>query len=411
MVGGLFAGLAESPGEQILYQGRTFKVYRGMGSLGAMVKGSSERYRQKGSERAPAKLVPEGVEGRVPFKGPLSSFVYQLVGGLRAGMGYCGTQTIEELRTKTRFIQITSAGVRESHPHDIAITQEASNYSSTQGHRRRKLTAPRRHCPTARCRRPSGCAALLAATLRPHRGRHCTGQVQADGGPPPLFLAPRTASAIASSDASDVEQASRERLQERAAAVSNPNLKWKPYRPAPKAGRNDIRPRKNRRRETGRTKRRPPTRCVRASDRGQCPPSEQNRCRRRCRADAEIDAIADAAPARRTAARSSRSQLREEILQVDQREKPDPFNDSFDNDRDASDRTAVPGPARATPDRDSAHDQSDGRPVSRRGAADAGRTGRGNYAPPSSEPARRPSRPTLWLATPKSANAPRPCDA
>ncbi len=133
MVGGLFAGLAESPGEQILYQGRTFKVYRGMGSLGAMVKGSSERYRQKGIERAPGKLVPEGVEGRVPFKGPLSSFVYQLVGGLRAGMGYCGTQTIEELRTKTRFIQITSAGVRESHPHDIAITQEASNYSSTQG--------------------------------------------------------------------------------------------------------------------------------------------------------------------------------------------------------------------------------------------------------------------------------------
>jgi IMP dehydrogenase len=104
-----------------------------MGSLGAMVKGSSERYRQKGAERSAGKLVPEGVEGRVPFKGPLSSFVYQLVGGLRAGMGYCGTQTIEELRTKTRFIQITSAGVRESHPHDIAITQEASNYSSTQG--------------------------------------------------------------------------------------------------------------------------------------------------------------------------------------------------------------------------------------------------------------------------------------
>jgi IMP dehydrogenase len=102
-----------------------------MGSIGAMVKGSSERYRQR-SERVPGKLVPEGVEGRVPFKGPLSSFVYQLVGGLRAGMGYCGTQTIEELRTKTRFIQITSAGVRESHPHDIAITQEASNYSSTQ---------------------------------------------------------------------------------------------------------------------------------------------------------------------------------------------------------------------------------------------------------------------------------------
>jgi IMP dehydrogenase len=130
MIGGLFAGLAESPGETILYQGRTFKLYRGMGSLGAMVAGSSERYRQRGAERKPGKLVPEGVEGRVPFKGPLSSFVYQLVGGLRAGMGYCGTQTIEALRTETRFIQISAAGVRESHPHDIAITQEASNYSS-----------------------------------------------------------------------------------------------------------------------------------------------------------------------------------------------------------------------------------------------------------------------------------------
>ncbi|MGD9721638.1 MAG: IMP dehydrogenase [Pirellulales bacterium] len=130
MIGGLFAGLAESPGETILYQGRSFKLYRGMGSLGAMMAGSSERYRQRGIERKPGKLVPEGVEGRVPFKGPLSAFVYQLVGGLRAGMGYCGTNTIEELRTKTRFIQISAAGVRESHPHDIAITQEATNYSS-----------------------------------------------------------------------------------------------------------------------------------------------------------------------------------------------------------------------------------------------------------------------------------------
>lgn len=130
MIGGLFAGLAESPGEQILYQGRTFKVYRGMGSLGAMMQGSSERYRQRGAERKPGKLVPEGVEGRVPFKGPLSNFVYQLVGGLRAGMGYCGTQSIEQLRNDTRFIQISAAGVRESHPHDIAITQEASNYST-----------------------------------------------------------------------------------------------------------------------------------------------------------------------------------------------------------------------------------------------------------------------------------------
>lgn len=128
MIGGLFAGLAESPGTLILYKGRTFKSYRGMGSLGAMVKGSSERYRQ-GGDALPGKLVPEGVEGRVPFKGPLSEFVYQLVGGLRAGMGYCGTRTIDELRKDARFIRVTAASVRESHPHDIAITQESPNYS------------------------------------------------------------------------------------------------------------------------------------------------------------------------------------------------------------------------------------------------------------------------------------------
>ena len=128
MIGGLFAGLEESPGARILFHGRIFKVYRGMGSLGAMVGGSSERYRQGGNGR-PEKLVPEGVEGRVPFKGPLGAFVYQLVGGLRAGMGYCGTRTIEELRTNTQFIQVSPASVRESHPHDIAITQEAPNYS------------------------------------------------------------------------------------------------------------------------------------------------------------------------------------------------------------------------------------------------------------------------------------------
>jgi IMP dehydrogenase len=126
----LFAGLAESPGEQILYQGRTFKVYRGMGSMGAMVKGSSERYRQRGSERGTDKLVPEGVEGRVAYRGSLSTFVYQLVGGLRAGMGYCGARNIDELRKEARFIQVSAASVRESHPHDIAITQEAPNYTS-----------------------------------------------------------------------------------------------------------------------------------------------------------------------------------------------------------------------------------------------------------------------------------------
>jgi IMP dehydrogenase len=130
MIGGLLAGLDESPGERVLYQGRTYKAYRGMGSLGAMVKGSSERYRQPEAEQQNGKLVPEGVEGRVPYKGPLSPFLYQLVGGLRAGMGYCGAKTIDQLRTEARFIQITAASVRENHPHDIAITQEAPNYSA-----------------------------------------------------------------------------------------------------------------------------------------------------------------------------------------------------------------------------------------------------------------------------------------
>ena len=127
MIGSLFAGTEESPGETILYQGRTFKSYRGMGSMGAMTAGS-DRYVQDSS----GKLVPEGIEGRVPYKGMLADLAFQLVGGLRAGMGYCGTRNIEELRTKTRFIQVTAASVQESHPHDIAITQEAPNYSSVE---------------------------------------------------------------------------------------------------------------------------------------------------------------------------------------------------------------------------------------------------------------------------------------
>ena len=136
MLGGLLAGVDESPGEMILYQGRTFKSYRGMGSLGAMVKGSSERYRQTLSgdeDKARPKLVPEGVEGRVPYKGPLQNLLYQLVGGLRAGMGYLGVATIAELRTKPKFLKITAASVRENHPHDIAITQESPNYSTSYG--------------------------------------------------------------------------------------------------------------------------------------------------------------------------------------------------------------------------------------------------------------------------------------
>jgi inosine-5'-monophosphate dehydrogenase len=133
MLGSLLAGLAESPGQVILYKGRSFKAYRGMGSLGAMVAGSKDRYRQE-STSSRDKLVPEGVEGRVPYKGPLGPFVYQMVGGLRAGMGYCGTRNIEELRTRTRFIQVSAASVQESHPHDIAVTQEAPNYSSRTDH-------------------------------------------------------------------------------------------------------------------------------------------------------------------------------------------------------------------------------------------------------------------------------------
>ena len=131
MVGGLLAGVDESPGEMILYQGRSFKRYRGMGSLGAMVKGSSERYRQGTPSTDDAtKLVPEGVEGRVPYKGGLQPLLYQLTGGLRSGMGYVGVDTIHKLRTDARFIQISAASVRENHPHDIAITQEAPNYSA-----------------------------------------------------------------------------------------------------------------------------------------------------------------------------------------------------------------------------------------------------------------------------------------
>ena len=126
MIGGLFAGTEESPGETILYQGRTFKSYRGMGSIGAMEAGSADRYAQEGAARG--KSVPEGVEGRVPYKGPLGSLVDQLVGGLRSGMGYCGAANLKELQEKSRFVRITSAGLRESHVHDVIITREAPNY-------------------------------------------------------------------------------------------------------------------------------------------------------------------------------------------------------------------------------------------------------------------------------------------
>ena len=129
MLGSLLAGLEEAPGELIIYKGRTFKQYRGMGSLGAMVQGSADRYSQDVEHRRGDKLVPEGVEGRVPYRGVLADFVYQLAGGVRAGMGYCGCRTIEELRTRARFMRISQAGAIEGHPHDIAITRESPNYS------------------------------------------------------------------------------------------------------------------------------------------------------------------------------------------------------------------------------------------------------------------------------------------
>jgi IMP dehydrogenase len=127
MIGSLFAGTDESPGEIILYQGRSFKSYRGMGSISAMKEGSKDRYGQAG-EMQMSKLVPEGIEGRIPYKGPLASLTHQLVGGMRAGMGYCGCRTLQELHEKAQFIRVTNAGLRESHVHDVIITKEAPNY-------------------------------------------------------------------------------------------------------------------------------------------------------------------------------------------------------------------------------------------------------------------------------------------
>ncbi|MFU0842298.1 MAG: Inosine-5'-monophosphate dehydrogenase [Burkholderia sp.] len=128
MMGGMFAGTDEAPGEIILQQGRSYKAYRGMGSLGAMGKGSADRYFQDNNQGNISKFVPEGIEGMVPYKGPLSAIVYQLIGGLRSSMGYCGCRTIDEMRTRAQFVQITPAGMRESHVHDVTITKEAPNY-------------------------------------------------------------------------------------------------------------------------------------------------------------------------------------------------------------------------------------------------------------------------------------------
>src|SRR3989475_2498156 len=128
MMGSMLGGTEESPGESFLLEGRRFKVIRGMGSLGAMEEGSADRYFQEG-EVSPSKLAPEGIEGRVPYKGPVADVIFQMVGGLRSGMGYCGVCAIGRLQTATEFIQVTTAGLRESHTHDVVITREAPNYS------------------------------------------------------------------------------------------------------------------------------------------------------------------------------------------------------------------------------------------------------------------------------------------
>jgi IMP dehydrogenase len=127
MIGGLLAGHDESPGEKVQLEGRAYKIYRGMGSLGAMNQGSADRYFQDAEDEI-AKLVPEGIEGRVPLKGPVSDTIYQLVGGLRAAMGYCGCSTLADLQEHAQFVRMTSAGLRESHPHDVIITKESPNY-------------------------------------------------------------------------------------------------------------------------------------------------------------------------------------------------------------------------------------------------------------------------------------------
>ncbi len=130
MMGGMFAGTEEAPGEIVLFQGRSYKSYRGMGSIGAMQQGSADRYFQEATTGNPNadKLVPEGIEGRVPYKGSMVSIIYQMAGGLRAGMGYCGCATIDEMKAKAQFVEITTAGIRESHVHDVQITKEAPNY-------------------------------------------------------------------------------------------------------------------------------------------------------------------------------------------------------------------------------------------------------------------------------------------
>lgn len=132
MVGGLLAGTEESPGEKVLYEGRSFKIYRGMGSIEAMKEGSKDRYFQDVEDDI-TKLVPEGIEGRVPYKGPVSEVIYQMVGGLRSAMGYCGCKSLSDMQRNAKFVEVTTAGLVESHPHDVIVTKEAPNYQVRRG--------------------------------------------------------------------------------------------------------------------------------------------------------------------------------------------------------------------------------------------------------------------------------------
>ena len=222
MIGSLFAGTDEAPGEVILYQGRSYKQYRGMGSIGAMQAGSKDRYFQSHVSTAEPeqarKLVPEGIEGRVPYKGPLSQSVYQLIGGLRAAMGYIGCKTIDELRTRAKFVKISSAGLRESHVHDVIITKEAPNYrhgarmsrcacmSKPDVHRRRRgARGLRRRSASARGRGAQGRGvdttglARLARVAARTRSSITRTRSKAAGSPRPR---PRPCSSTASPSAS-----------------------------------------------------------------------------------------------------------------------------------------------------------------------------------------------------------------
>ena len=313
MIGGLFAGLAESPGELILYQGRTFKVYRGMGSMGAMVKGSHERYRQTAqADTAARNSCPKGSKDVSPSK---EISVRSSISCRRVASGH----GLLRCPRKSRICE----GMRDLFKSQRPACGRATLMTSLLRRKRQTTVAPKAWATTddapfaCRGRRAWLPAFLAMAAI----AAACSAsRVHADGEPPPLFLAPRTTSQISSTDALDVEQASRERLKERAAAVSNPNLQWKPYRPAPKPVAAKPATAKPAADKPTADK---PVRKVQSTEAAS---------RRANKIAAQTEDETAGEPARRTVARASRSRLRSEILQVDQREKPDPFNESFNRD-------------------------------------------------------------------------------